>query len=181
LYNHSELIYSSCGVQQGDPLGPLLFSLALRPIIDSIRDLNPRLNLWYLDDGIIVGSPALLQAAWDIIRLRGPEVGLHPNPGKCEWIWLDHFRSAPCPLTSGSSPAQIPLTPLIDLSILGVPLGPPNSTAPFVSKKLLEGVVPVLEKLMAFEDTQAAAFLLRVSFSSVGNSLHENDPNHSLA
>jgi hypothetical protein len=46
-------------------------------------------------------------------------------------------------------------------------MGPPSSTAPFVSKKLLEGVLPALEKLMAFEDTQAASFLLRISFYSV--------------
>ena len=54
LYNHTDIISSSCGVQQGDPLGPLLFSIVLAPIIEEIRALNPRLNLWYLDDGVIV-------------------------------------------------------------------------------------------------------------------------------
>jgi hypothetical protein len=47
LYNHNDVILSSCGVQQGDPLGPLLFSLALRPVVQQIQALNPRLNLWY--------------------------------------------------------------------------------------------------------------------------------------
>ena len=154
------IISSSCGVQQGDPLGPLLFSLALKPIIDKIQALNPRLNLWYLDDGVIVGSPELLQSVWDII------VGLHPNPLKCEWIWLSHVaRSTPCPLMSGSVLSLIPLTALDDLSILGVPLGPPTSVASFVEKNLLEGLMPMI--VTGFEDSQAAAFLLRVSFSSV--------------
>ena len=79
LYNHTDVILSSCGVQQGDPLGPMLFSLALRPIVEEIKTLNPRLNLWYLDDGVIIGSPSLLQTVWDIIRLKGPKCGLTPT------------------------------------------------------------------------------------------------------
>jgi len=123
--------------------------------------------MWYLDDGVIVGEPKLLQAAWDIIRLKGPEAGMFPNAAKCEWIWLDRSKAAPCPLTSGSVPAAIPVTALADLAILGVPLGPPDVVSPFVSKKLLDGLRPLLDKLMDFEDSQAASFLLRVSFSAV--------------
>src|ERR1700743_3602458 len=37
LCNHCDEIVSSCGVQQGDPLGPLLFSLALQPIVEKIK------------------------------------------------------------------------------------------------------------------------------------------------
>src|SRR4051812_28527021 len=70
LYNHADIIISSCGVQQGDPLGPFLFSLVLAPIIEEIQALSPDLNLWYLDDGVIVGPPELLQNAWDIINLN---------------------------------------------------------------------------------------------------------------
>ena len=107
-------------------MGPLLFSLALSPIVEEIQALGPRLNLWYLDDGVIVGPPSLLQQAWDIIRMKGPSLGLFPNAAKCEFIWLDPLRLSPCPLRSGSSPSSIPATPLSDLSILGVPLGPPD-------------------------------------------------------
>ena len=89
LYNHSEVISSSCGVQQGDPLGPLLFSLALLPIVEEIQALSPRLNLWYLDAGVIIGPPPeILQKVWDIIRSRG----LYPHATKCEWIWLSLSR-----------------------------------------------------------------------------------------
>ena len=166
LFNHCDEIVSSCGVQQGDPLGPLLLSLALQPIVEKIKALDPRLNLWYLDDGIIVGVPSLLQAAWDIIRLDGPGVGLFPNAAKCEWIWLGSRGSA-CPLMSGTSSTNIPVTSLSELSILGVPLGPADTVSPFVGNKLLDGLRPLLDKLTAFEDSQAASFLLRVSFSAV--------------
>ena len=146
---------SPCKGPKGDPLGPFLFNLALAP--------SPNLNLWYLDDGVIVGHPELLQKAWDIIRLKGPALSLHPNPSKCEWIWLDTPGVPPVPWL----PSQIPVTPFDDLSILQVPLGSPEAVASFVEKKLLGGLKPVLEKLMAFEDTQAAVYLLRVSYSAV--------------
>jgi hypothetical protein len=43
--NH--LISSSVGAQQGDPCGPMIFSLAIQPIILS---LDSQLNIWYLAD-----------------------------------------------------------------------------------------------------------------------------------
>ena len=54
-----ETILSCCGVQQGDPLGPLGFALALQPIIERIQQEVPNLaiNAWYLDDGTLCGSP----------------------------------------------------------------------------------------------------------------------------
>ncbi|GJV11486.1 putative reverse transcriptase domain-containing protein [Tanacetum coccineum] len=57
LYIGEHTLWSCQGVQQGDPLGPLLFSLVLHPLICKIRDsFSLSLHAWYLDDGTIVGD-----------------------------------------------------------------------------------------------------------------------------
>jgi hypothetical protein len=50
LYYGENVILSEVGAQQGDPTGPLAFSLAIQPLINS---LSSDLNVWYLDDGTI--------------------------------------------------------------------------------------------------------------------------------
>ena len=60
LWHPKGTISSQSGVQQGDPLGPMLFALVLRKLVSSIEaddgcfDLS--LNMWYLDDGVLAGE-----------------------------------------------------------------------------------------------------------------------------
>ncbi len=77
-------IHSCCGVQQGDPLGPLGFTLTLHPIIERIQLQLPdlSLNVWYLDDGALSGSARDLAATIQIIEHYGPPAGLHLNRSK---------------------------------------------------------------------------------------------------
>ena len=77
-------IHSCCGVQQGDPLGPLGFALSLHPLVERIKADAPglALNAWYLDDGTLVGSPEDLAAALHIVESDGPTLGLHLNRSK---------------------------------------------------------------------------------------------------
>ena len=50
---------------------------------------------------------------------------------------------------------------------MGVPLGDDGFVSDFVRKKLLGRLSETVEKLVGFEDTQAATYLLRVSYSIV--------------
>jgi len=76
------------GVQQGDPLGPLLFALILHPLIHQVRDsYKLLLHAWYLDDGNLVGDSEEVAKALDIIRVVGPELGLELNIRKTEIFW----------------------------------------------------------------------------------------------
>ena len=51
--------------------------------------------------------------------------------------------------------------------MLGVPLGSASFTAEYVQEGLIGNAVKVMDKLLEFEDTQAAIFLLRLSFGIV--------------
>jgi len=88
MYRHSShlffgdfLIASACGVQQGDPLGPLLFCLVTRELTSSLK--SP-LNAWFLDDGTLIGSVDSVLQDLTIVRESGIDLGLELNPEKCE-------------------------------------------------------------------------------------------------
>lgn len=80
LYVGDDYIWSTTGVQQGDPLGPLLFALVLHPPVHRIRDRCKLLfHAWYLDDGTIIGDVTQVANALDIIGAEGPSLGLQLN------------------------------------------------------------------------------------------------------
>ena len=81
LSNNGKIILSEEGVQQGDPLGPLLFCLTLQPII---RKLVSPLNLWYMDDGIIGGTMETVTKDYNLLVEETRAIGLNVKEKKCE-------------------------------------------------------------------------------------------------
>ena len=100
LHFGNHIILSCCGVQQGDPLGPLAFSLALHPIVERIKREVPGLliNAWYLDDGTLCGTADDLKAALEIIEEDGLSRGLQLNRGKSLLYIPEDSASARNPL-----------------------------------------------------------------------------------
>ncbi|GKC42827.1 putative reverse transcriptase domain-containing protein [Tanacetum coccineum] len=88
LYYGEHTLWSSQGVQQGDPFGPLLFSLVLHPLICKIRDsFSLSLHAWYLDDGTIFGDIVVVGKVLELIMEDGPGCGLHLIVDKTEVFW----------------------------------------------------------------------------------------------
>ena len=51
------VIHSEVGVQQGDPLGPLFFALALQPVLVQIGNISGLdISFSYLDDLVLAGD-----------------------------------------------------------------------------------------------------------------------------
>ncbi len=84
-------ILSKSGVQQGDPLGPLLFNLVVLELLDEIG--NPIsdlcLQIWYLDDGAFLGTRSSIASLLDSLQSTGAKYGLHLNLNKCEGLHLN--------------------------------------------------------------------------------------------
>lgn len=142
---------SCVGVQQGCPLGPFLFSLVLRVLILKIESQVPglKLNLWYLDDGHIVGKFSDLVRCMQIITEFGPELGLFVNQSKC--------------VIYGKVPDNFPsdvIRAVDGIMVIGSPIGNRDFVAKMVNAKVC-AAAKTLFKSQSLEDPQKELLLLR--------------------
>ena len=86
LFIGDEIIQSSEGVQQGDPLGPLLFCLTIHSIVSQLRS---ELRIFYMDDGTLGGSLDDVLDDLHTVRNAAEDFGLHLNLTKSEVICVD--------------------------------------------------------------------------------------------
>ena len=77
----NSIVSSEEGIQQGDPLGPLLFCASIQPIISSVKS---ELNCWYMDDGTIGGNFQTVKDDLEMIKSKSADMGLLLNESKCE-------------------------------------------------------------------------------------------------
>jgi hypothetical protein len=78
-----DFILSQEGSQQGDPLGPLFFAMAILPLLEDIQRLiRPGLVQAYIDDLTIMAPTDAQLLAMDHLARMGPQFGLVPNFSK---------------------------------------------------------------------------------------------------
>ena len=161
LFFGEDSIQSSEGVQQGDPLGPFLFSLA---VMDVIKKMKSDLNVWYLDDGTLAGNVNTVLEDYQQILSAIKSHGLEVNPSKCE-VYLIKPQSRECAeaLRSFQSvTASIKQVDKCDLTLLGAPIFPEAIAGVLESK--LENLELMAIRLKQV-DSHAALFLLKNCFA----------------
>ena len=173
LHFGDQTILSCCGVQQGDPLDPLGFALALQPVIEQISREVPGLliNAWFLDNGTLCGSPSDLCAALSIIEAEGPSRGLFLNHNKSQLVVPPNATPS-----VDSLPQGIPISEE-GFTLLGSPIG----SASFCSSTIFKCVSKIeglLERLRDIQDSQMETTLLRswLSLPKISFSLHTCAP-----
>ncbi|GAU39704.1 hypothetical protein TSUD_274980 [Trifolium subterraneum] len=158
LYIGDEHIMSATGVQQGDPLGPLLFALVLHPLIHMIRDnCKLLLHAWYLDDGIVVGDSREVAKALDIIRETGPGLGLDLNIRKTEIFWPSCDGNK---LREGLFPSDIG-RPMLGVKLLGGAVSRDKCFIEGVAMKRAVRVIELMHLPPRLRDPQSELLLLR--------------------
>ena len=159
LYGMGYEILSRSGVQQGDPCGPLFFSVAIQPLLEKLSALGIGTR-FYLDDGILRGTAAQLEQALIEISAFEAASGLSLNLKKCVLYHapadlndFPHLRGVPAVADSEG------------LVVLGVPIGSKSFTEAKLNK-FLDDYSAALDKLGDLGNSQLAYHLLRVSLGA---------------
>ena len=170
---------SVCGVQQGDPLGPLLFTLALRPVLLRLSEKlsewreealandmeidqgkeTPSMLSFYLDDGVIVDRHEVLQRALGYMNSdEARSYGLHLCVQKCNLWW-------PKPPTSESDdgyPVALNRIRQPCHSVLKAPIGGHRQLVERVDAQVAR-MEQTFNDIVEIDDAQTTLALLRVT------------------
>jgi hypothetical protein len=127
LFYDDHILLSQEGVQQGDPLGPLLFCLAVQPLVNKLQS---ELKIFCLDDGL-AGGPIhdVIKDIW-LVKEEAHLLGLVLNLKKSELIAINPHS----PPMLSSVPDLNPVH-LNEAIFLGAPIGGCASTDLAVSCK----------------------------------------------
>ncbi|GJU50466.1 putative reverse transcriptase domain-containing protein [Tanacetum coccineum] len=145
-------------MQQGDPLGPLLFALILHPLLHKIKDsCKLLLYAWYLDDGTIIGDSEEVARVLDIIKVSGLGLSLELNIKKTDIFWPSCNGMK---LRKGLFLINI-RRPSLGVKLLG---GAVSRDANFISGLAMRraaNVVDLMSLLQQLHDPQSELLLLR--------------------
>ncbi len=153
LFWYDRLLSSCEGVQQGDPLGPLLFCLTIHELVSQLKS---EFTLFYLDDGTVGGDQESVESDLLLISEKCGELGLVLNSSKSEIICSNPSQSFPCIPTA-------PVIPPSQATLLGSSIGDVSSV-----DSLLMDKISLLKRLgdrLHLLSSHDALVLLRYSFA----------------
>ena len=156
LFYGGETLLSAEGVQQGDPLGPLLFSLVTLPLLTTSQ---LPLKFGYLDDLTLGGDISSLDASVQQLRTEAAALGLVLNDAKCEII-CSQTDSACLPTQLGN----FVTVPPEQACLLGVPLSTADALTSALEKRVAS--LKYMASRLRLLHAQDATLILRHSFST---------------
>ena len=121
------VLASTEGCQQGDPLGPLFFALAVQDVIET---LTPQVSWqsWFLDDGVLFGPFAALESLWPSLVSALDARGGCVNTSKSR-LWGPGCPDPPPASSPLHSIGHVPYTADSGIEVLGHPVHHPTSPA----------------------------------------------------
>jgi hypothetical protein len=155
-----EVVQSAEGLQQGDPLAPPLFCLAIHSLVQSFK--SP-CNSWYLDDGTFYGPGSVVEQ--DLVRLQAAssEIGLQLNPAKCElYVMGEKEEDLDAGIRIDSLLPGVKILRAADCMLLGAPLTDEALPSALVQK--IDQIRILVDRLPKLE-AHTALFLLKNSLS----------------
>ena len=155
------IIPSATGLQQGDPVGPALFSLG----VDSVsRNIKSELNVWFLDDATVGGPIDDVLADLTTITAELARRGLEINDAKCELVLINH-HGEDIPRTSDQFRGVLPNVRVLgeeDQVLLGAPLSA-AAIAPALRSK--RDALKIMASRLVHIDPHSALVLLKNCFA----------------
>ena len=171
LLFHSKILKSAAGVQQGDPLGPLIFSTAIHDMVTRCKSLEVggrKLDVcaFYLDDGVIAGDMDVVSAVVQHVVANAAAMGLRLNVGKCELILptavtdVDLSTLFPAALLVDTATGAPRTNITGDFELLGAAIGCADFCTEYANAKVNKAS-ELLAKIAKLDDPQVSVRLLQ--------------------
>ncbi|CAK0886144.1 unnamed protein product [Prorocentrum cordatum] len=160
----SRVLMSNRGVQQDDALGPLLFSLAVHPLLQELKSYaGLDIVCGYLDDFCVAGEFGATLRALRLTQRKAASLGLELDLDKCEAIPAAG-RNAECSLSEFPAVVQRKVDGCFKL--LDTPVGCQEHCAEYVEVKRARKLTAMLDEVPLLEDAQVAHKLLSRCFGA---------------